>query len=82
MFICFILPAEDWIGLGGRGGGGGVEGSTHSSVTGNGVCGQVYCAGYTQHLGVSIQLSCSETVSARFHGIMPLCYKNKFMITV
>lgn len=49
MFICFILPAVDWIGLGGRGGGGGVgvEGSAHSSVTGNGVCGQVYCAGYT-----------------------------------
>lgn len=47
MFICFILPAVDWIGLGGFGGGGGVEGSAHSSVTGNGVCGQVYCAGYT-----------------------------------
>lgn len=50
MFICFILPAVDWIGLVGVlgvWGGDRVEGSAYSSVTGNGLCGQVYCAGYT-----------------------------------
>lgn len=51
MFICFMLPAVDWIGLGGRGGGGGGGGVAHSSVTGNGVCGQVYCGRYTPTSG-------------------------------
>lgn len=69
----------DWVGrLREEVGGGGLA---HSSVTEEGVLWSgILCWIHSNIWGVSIQPGCCETVSARFHEIMLLCYENVFTI--